>query len=162
MYHEDTDATFNARIHGFEAVIEPASVIYHHYVFSRSVSKLYWMERNRFVMNLTYLKLGTLLVLAPMFFAMELATLLFALKGGWGKEKLRAWGFMWRPSTWRWVWQRRRHAMRARQIGDRELLRRSVAEILFQDGGTDSPLVTRVANPLMRWYWKAAYWLVRW
>jgi GT2 family glycosyltransferase len=162
MYHEDTDATFNARIHGFEAVIEPSSIIYHHYQFSRSVSKFYWMERNRFMMNLTYLKLGTLLLLLPAFVGVELISLVFAIRSGWYKEKLKSWAYFWKPSTWAWVWQRRRHAMRVRTIGDRELLRHSVAEILFQEGDAPSSVVTKIANPLMRLYWKIAYWLIRW
>ncbi len=173
MYHEDVDATFNARIHGFKTVIEPKSVVYHYYEFSRSIKKFYWMERNRHLVNLTYYKLGTLLVLLPAFIGVELISLAFALKSGWWREKLRSWAFYFKASTWQWVWRRRSRVMRERVIGDREFLKWAESRILFQEADPASSgkgiaddarggIVTRIANPLMTIYWKVAYFLIRW
>jgi GT2 family glycosyltransferase len=123
MYHEDVDASFNARVHGWKTVIEPSSVVYHYYAFSRSIKKFYWMERNRLLVNLSYYKLPTLVLLAFPFFGVEVASLFFSMRSGWWREKLRSWAFFLRPSTWRWVWTRRRRIMRERVIGDRAFLK---------------------------------------
>lgn len=175
MYHEDVDATFNARIHGWKSVLEPTSIVYHYYAFSKSIKKFYWMERNRFMTNLTYYKFPTLALLAPIFFAVESASFLFAIKGGWWREKLRSWGFFWKPSTWMWVWKRRRRVMRERRISDREFLKWCESRILFQedapgesDGQTSlkkdmgSSLVQDVANPSLSLVWRVCYFLIRW
>ncbi len=174
MYHEDVDATFNARIHGWKSVLEPSSVVYHYYAFSKSIKKFYWMERNRFMVDLTYYKLLTLLLMAPAFFGVECASMLFAIKGGWWREKGRAWAFYWRPSTWAWVAKRRSRAMKERIISDREFLKWADSKILFQEqspGDSDNAslkkdvggsLVQRVANPLLTAYWKLIYTLIRW
>lgn len=171
MYHEDMDLSFQARLQGWKVVVDPSSVVYHYYVFSKSIKKFYWMERNRFVFLLSYYKLITLLLISPMFFVVEAGSFLLAIRGGWWREKVRAWRFFFYPSTWRWVLQRRANIQTRRRISDRELLKYATASILFQDGGEDEAriredinggLVTRVANPFMNVYWKIVYILIRW
>lgn len=162
MYHEDIDATFNARIHGWKSVIEPSSIVYHYYQFSKSIKKFYWMERNRFVVNLTYYKIPTLVFLAIPFFGVELISLCLSFRSGWWREKLRAWAFFWHWSSWAWVLRRRTRAQRERKISDREFFRWAESRILFQEGDASGGLVTRIANPLMTVTWKVLYSLMRW
>ncbi len=171
MYHEDIDATFNGRVHGWKSVIEPASIVYHYYAFSKSIKKFYWMERNRFLFLLTYYKWGTWLLILPTFLCVELASLLFSIRGGWWREKVRAWAFFSRPSTWKWVCERRRRIQSERIISDRELLSIAESQILFQEGGADDTgiqkdvngtIVTRVANPGLTILWRIIYSLIRW
>lgn len=175
MYHEDVDATFNARLHGWKSVVEPASIVYHYYAFSKSIKKFYWMERNRYIVNLTYLKVPTLLLLAPAFFCVELISFLLSTRSGWWKEKWNAWMFLLHPSHWKWIWIRRQRAQRERQIGDREFLQWATSKILFQNQGNstqqtgtdisndvNSGMVTRIANPLLTLYWRIVYACIRW
>ena len=162
MYHEDIDATFNARIHGWKSVIEPASIVYHYYQFSKSIKKFYWMERNRFVVNLTYYKAPTLTLLAIPFFGVELISLILSFRSGWWREKLRAWAFFWHWSSWTWVSARRARAQRERKISDRAFFRWAESRILFQEGAAGGGLITRIANPLMAVTWKMLYFLIRW
>ncbi len=173
MYHEDIDATFNARIHGWKSVVEPKSIVYHYYAFSKSIKKFYWMERNRFMVLLTYYKFPTLLLMAIPFFGIECISLVFAIKSGWWREKLRAWAFYWQPSTWVWVSQRRHKAQVERKISDREFLKWAESKILFQQHDADATdtgitndvngtIVTRIANPLMTAVWKVIYTCIRW
>lgn len=162
MYHEDIDAAFNGRIHGWKSVIEPSSVVYHYYQFAKSIRKFYWMERNRFVVNLTYYKAATLLLLLLPFLAVELISFAFSVRSGWWREKLKAWGFFLKPSAWAWVLARRRKAQGARLITDREFFRWAEARILFQEGDASGSFMTRVANPLMDAAWRILYFLIRW
>lgn len=171
MYHEDMDLSFQARLQGWKVVVEPSSVVYHYYVFSKSIKKFYWMERNRFVFLFSYYKFATLLLVLPVFFAVEAGSFLLSIRGGWWREKVRAWGFFLFPSTWSWVLRRRTAIQTRRRVSDSELLRYATASILFQDGGEDEArirqdinggLVTSIANPLMNVYWKIVYLLIRW
>jgi GT2 family glycosyltransferase len=176
MYHEDTDATFQARLRGHHVIIEPKSIVYHYYEFSKNLKKFYWIERNRYMILLTYYKVATLLLLALPFFVVEIGTFFLSLYAGWWKERVRAWVFFWRPSTWAWVWRRRRRVMRERMVGDRELLRLACSRILFkeetihvdgQDGsdksmGFGSWIVNKFANPLLEATWNVIYALIRW
>lgn len=174
MYHEDVDATFDARIHGYKSVLEPQSIVYHYYEFSRSIKKFYWMERNRYVTLLTYYKLPTLMLMAVPFVCVETVSLLMAIKSGWWREKIRAWLFFLKPSTWRWVLARRHRAQHERLISDRIFLKDATGEILFQETpSTDatqseiltdvrSSLVTKIGNPILKTIWKVTYWLIRW
>ena len=174
MYHEDVDATFNARIHGYKTVIEPKSIVYHYYEFSRSIKKFYWMERNRFITLLTYYKLPTLFLIAWPFVCVETVSLVMSIKSGWWREKLRAWAFFFKLSTWQWVLARRRKAQTERLITDRAFLKHATGEILFQDTPqTDATkseiltdvrgsIVTKIGNPILKMIWKITYWLIRW
>jgi GT2 family glycosyltransferase len=175
MYHEDMDASFNGKIHGWKSVIEPKSVVYHYYQFSKSIKKFYWMERNRFVFILSYYKVPTLALIAFPLFCVETLSFLLAIRGGWWREKARSWGYFFRLDSWRWVTTRRRKIQAERQISDRVLLRQAVGDILFQDesqtdsqddGGikkdVNSRIVTRVGNPILRTLWKVIYSCIRW
>ncbi|MFA6429858.1 MAG: glycosyltransferase family 2 protein [Patescibacteria group bacterium] len=171
MYHEDVDACFNARAHGYKTVIEPRSVVNHYYEFSRSIKKFYWMERNRILFVLSFYKIPTLILIALPSLCVEVASFLFALRSGWWREKARAWGFYFHWSTWQWVARRRKRIQSERVIGDRELLRLAESRILFQEGGADdtgiqkdvnSSIITDFANPVLTAIWKVIYFLIRW
>ena len=163
LYHEDIDLSFAARMAGWKVVIEPESVVWHHYEFSRSITKFFWMERNRGIVMLSYLKPATLALLALPALLTEIISLPMALLGGrWHKEKVRAWGALLRPSAWAWIARRRRQVRENRRISDREFLRPAVAVIDFQEAGMGGFFVRRIANPLMSLTWRILYFLIRW
>lgn len=174
MYHEDVDATFNARIHGWKTVVEPTSIVYHYYAFSKSIKKFYWMERNRLMVDLTYYKWQTLFFLFVPFVCVEFFSLLFAFKSGWWREKIRSWIFFIYPSTWKWVFKRRQRIQRERIISDREFFSWSTSKILFQESGLEGDgakgikkdaggfIVSNIANPILTLYWNVIYFCMRW
>lgn len=174
MYHEDVDAAFNGRMHGYKAVIEPTSIVYHYYAFSKSIKKFYWMERNRILVLLSFYRWPTLALIALPFFGVEAASLLFSLRSGWWREKLRSWGFFFKPSAWRWVHARRRRIQAERVISDREFLKWATSKILFQESGLEGEggdgikkdaggfIMNQIANPLLTAMWKVIYSLIRW
>ncbi|HEU0050953.1 MAG TPA: glycosyltransferase, partial [Patescibacteria group bacterium] len=157
MYHEDTDATFQARIRGFKTVIEPTSVVYHHYEFAKSMSKYYLMEKNRWAMVFSYYRLWSLMTVLPLFLAMELALLGFSLKRGWWKEKKRVYREVFNRRFWQWIAVRRKKIQAERVISDAELFRSMVATVKFQGEDVSNPLLTHIGNPVMRAYW----WIVQ-
>jgi GT2 family glycosyltransferase len=159
LYHEDIDLSWRIREAGYEVVIEPRSVVYHAYEFKKSISKFYWMERNRMLFLLEHYKIGTLLLVAPMLAVMELGLLGYSVKNGMFKERMRVYGYFLNPAHWSRIARKRRELQRARVIGDRVLLRPVVGDILFQD--IQSPIM-RVVNPVMNAYWSVIRCLIVW
>ena len=71
MYNEDQDLGWRVWLAGYKCVLAWDAVIYHKYEFSRSISKYYWMDRNR---NLSIFKnyhFLTLILIFPAWLAME-------------------------------------------------------------------------------------------
>lgn len=160
LYHEDTDLSWRMRLAGRSIGYADRSVAYHRYEFKRSVSKFYWIERNRWVVTLSNFQAGTVAVLIAPMLLMELATLLFAAKSGWWKEKLRAWAFLLTPSTWAWIKERRALAARIRRVSDRSLLRLMSHTVSARQ--VTSSFQQRFADPLLRLFKAAVVWIVRW
>jgi len=53
MYHEDTDLGWRLRLAGLRVVRVPESRVGHEYDFSRTPTKMYWLERNRRILLAT-------------------------------------------------------------------------------------------------------------
>jgi GT2 family glycosyltransferase len=151
MYHEDLDLGWRLRLAGYRCVLAPRSVVYHKYEFSRSIKKFYWMERNRGIVLLKNLRVWSLLVLALPLLVAEVALFLAALRGGWWREKLRAYAWFLRPSSWRHICTERSKVQSTRQVGDREIVRLWTPVIEFQE--VTGAFTKHVANPLMRLVW---------
>lgn len=158
MYHEDSDLSWRLRSAGYECVVSTASRVAHRYEFSRSISKFYYIERNRLLIMLLHYRIKTLLLLSPLFIIWECGMLGYstlAFLGG-GRtlrlaEKLRGYGYFLRPSTWRHIRQRRKKSRSYVKISDHEIMELFTDEISFQD--VQSPLIEKIANPLTRAYW---------
>jgi hypothetical protein len=140
---------------GWKTVLEPTSRIWHYYEFAKSKINYYYMERNRYVLPLTYYRLPTLILLAPLFVALDVATLIFSVRGGWADMKGKVYRDFASKEFWSWIWSRRKQAQRLRTISDRAFLRLATAEIAFQQDGVKNPVLTYLGNPLMRIWWRS-------
>lgn len=157
MYHEDTEASFAMRIRGQKVVVVPESVIYHWYDFSKSITKYFWMERNRYALMFMYFKPWTLFLISPLLIMMELALFAFSLPRGWWGEKRKVYKELFSKNYWQWIGERRKQNQHVRKINDREFSRLFVSQILFQNDSVKSWPLENVGNPLMAAYW----WVVR-
>ena len=159
MYHEDVDLGWKLRLAGYKILLEPKAVVYHKYSFSKAEYKFYYLERNRYFVTLKNYKLATLIVFAPACIIMELGMILFSLKGGWFKEKLKGWGSLiyQLPAILRDRWHTQ---FKLRKVKDKEILRLYTGSIKFQD--VKNPLLTFIANPLMEAYFWLAKKIIFW
>ncbi|MCX6781406.1 MAG: glycosyltransferase family 2 protein [Candidatus Magasanikbacteria bacterium] len=157
LYHEDMEWSLRVKSMGYRVVMVRDSMVYHAYEFARSITKFYWMERNRFGVLLMYLKLPTLVLITPAVVAYELGTYLFALKGGWASEKYKLYDYWRRPENWKMWLGKREKIQKQRSVSDAELTRDWVGYIKFQEARVENPLLSRVVNPVMSAYW----WLVK-
>ena len=77
-YCEDADLSLRCWQQGWDVVYVPDAVVLHHYEFGRNPAKFYLLERNRLAMVLSLYQARTLLLLAPVFLAFEVAMMAVA------------------------------------------------------------------------------------
>lgn len=152
-YHEDTDLSLSLRARGYRIVIEPKSVMWHYYEFAKAKINYYWMERNRYALVFSYYRPWTLFLILPALIAVDLATTILSIPGGWFDMKRKVYGDLFSSAFWKWIAQRRRIIKASRKIGDRQLLDLAVGSIEFQESAVQSPVVTYIGNPVLRAYW---------
>ncbi|MBU0625034.1 glycosyltransferase family 2 protein [Patescibacteria group bacterium] len=159
MYHEDLDLGWRLLLANYRNVLAPQSVVWHKYEFSRSIAKLYFMERNRYIILLKNLRLWSLLVIAPGLIIAEAFLALSAVRGGWWKKKLRALSYFLRPKAWRHIFCERDMVAATRLVSDRDILHLFTYEIRDQEGS--GPFTLFIANPLMGQTWRIMKYLIR-
>lgn len=92
-YHDDLDLCWRAAMNNINSYYVPKSIVYHPiegYSFKWSHFKFYLMERNRLYCILTHYSKTTFYKMLPPLILVEIAVLLFYLKKGLAKEKLKA------------------------------------------------------------------------
>jgi len=160
LYHEDLDIGVRLWMRGWRCVLAPGAVVVHRYEFSRSIAKLYWMERNRILFLFQNFRIPTLLLLSPVLVASELGLLVLAKRGGWLPQKLRAWRSLLSPSKWRTYLRHRREKQAKRVLGDRAIIARFVPRLTNQE--MPSAFVTTYVNPAVAAWWRCVRPLIRW
>lgn len=162
LYHEDLEYSYRLKSLGYKIVLARDSVVYHQYEFSRSVSKYFWMERNRYAVILMFYKWQTLFLLWPTKLIIEIGLILTSIKGGWFAERLAVYRYWANPASWS-LWLKKRRIIQSRRtVSDEVLLKDVVGEILFQDDSVRSPLLVYIGNPLMKLYWIIVKNLISW
>lgn len=160
MYHEDLELCLRFRLAGWHLAVVPTARVIHHYEPHRSLKQFYYMERNRFIVWLSYFKPATLLLLFIPWLVSELLLTLLALVRGWVGVRLRAYGYLFIPSSWLDIWRRRRRLARLRCCSDRHLL--TAAEAVIHSANKDSFITRYLFNPLSTMLWSLVFPLIRW
>ncbi|WP_202925958.1 glycosyltransferase [Goekera deserti] len=148
-YCEDADLSLRCWQQGWDVVYVPTAVVAHHYEFGRNTAKFYLLERNRLAMVLSLWSRRTLLLLAPVLVAFELAMLAVAAAGGWLPAKLR--GYRWLLGHRRWLRDHRRDVQSVRRRSDRELAHLLTAR--FDQSVLPLPVGGGLLNAAMAGYW---------
>lgn len=151
LYHEDLDMSYRARLAGFDIRLAPRSIMYHHYDFSRSITKFYYMERNRFYVLLSVYRLWTIILILPALLLVEIGLFLFAIRNGWWKEKLRAYGHLLKPQTWLHIIERRIEINQTRKRSDRQMATFFTAVI--ESPELKNPTLLPILNWVLTKYW---------
>lgn len=159
MYNEDQDLGWRLWLAGWRVGTASAAVVYHKYEFSRSMQRYYWMDRNRFIAIVKNYHWLTLMLIAPALLTMEAGLFLFALKGGWLKEKVKVYAYFARPATWVYLARARRSSQQLRKAGDRKIVKMFSGKILYQE--IDSPFL-RLGNVFFNIYWHIVKMIIWW
>jgi GT2 family glycosyltransferase len=163
LYADDTDLGWQMRMIGRENRLVPESRVTHDHQFWQQPlggfgDRLYYIERNRYLLMLSNYKAATLVLLLPWIAASEVVL-------GLGLWKL----YPHRIKLWRAVWsevrsdkfrQRRARLQAGRTVGDREILRAMTGSI--RHGAIPFRGVDRVVDAGLRASHALLVFLVRW
>jgi len=145
LFYEDPDICLRAWIVGSEVWYVPQATVRHHYSFGTGTTKWFYLERHRLLSLLSTFQVSTLIVLAPLHLATELALLLVARGEGWLPEKRRAYRSVWTSRGW--IRSRRRRLATMRTRPDAAIIDRFSATV--DSPQITSPLARRVAPLLL-------------
>jgi hypothetical protein len=152
MYNEDQELGWRIWLAGFRCVLAPKAVMYNKYEFQRSIQKFYWMDRNRINAILQCYRLPTLLLILPAFVIMEAGLILFSLRTGWLKEKMRVWRYFLTPRKWVYIYRARKRNQALRKVKDKDIIKMFSGRIWYQEVGNWK---LHLINPFFNLYWKA-------
>ena len=149
LYMEDTDLSLRALITGQQIVYTPDSVVYHDYELSFNNRKVFYQERNRYLMLAKLFHRRTLLLLLPMLAIGELASWGFALTRERRsiRHKLDAYG--WVIRHWQLLRMRRNAVQSERVISDHALLSHLDSRLDITQFGSTFPI--RVVESSIAW-----------
>lgn len=159
MYNEDQDIGWRAWLAGYKCVLARDAVVYHKYEFSRSMQKYYWMDRNRILAILKNYHFLTLILIFPAFLVMEFGLILFSLKSGWFKDKIKVWLYFLNPVKWIYIWQKRQEVKSLRVVGDKDVVKMFAGAIWYQE---IDDVKLRLINPVFSCYWNIVKKLIVW
>jgi GT2 family glycosyltransferase len=150
LYLEDTDLSWRARLAGWQTAYVPESVVLHDYELRITPLKVFWEERNRYLMLLKSLRWPTLLLLAPVYLLAEIITWTFVLLKDRHnvRNKLRA--YSWVMANWRLILRKRRETQARRETSDRAMLKSTGFRLDFgqASGGLVAAAARLIFDPL--------------
>ena len=159
MYHEDVDLGWRLNLAGYKVLLDPLAVVYHKYNYSKAKYKFYYMDRNRLMVLLENYRVLTIMLILPMLLIMEIGIILFSLKNGWFREKIK--GYFWILSHWPSILSRRLNTQfKIRKVKDKEVIKLFVSAIKFQE--IDNSILKFLINPLMQLYWLIVKKIIFW
>lgn len=159
MYNEDQELGWRVWLAGWRCVLAPSAKLYNKYEFQRSITKYYWMDRNRIITILKCYKIGTLILILPAFIIMELGLILFSLKSGWFRDKIRMWKYFLSLKNWRYILKSRKFNQKIREVGDRKITKLISGKIWYQEV---DDIKLRLINPIFNLYLKIARLIIFW
>ncbi|MBU1684506.1 glycosyltransferase family 2 protein [Patescibacteria group bacterium] len=159
MYNEDQDLGWRIWLAGYKCVLAQDAVVYHKYEFSRSIKKYYWMDRNRIIAIIKNYNILTLLLISPAFIIMEFGLILFSLKTGWFKEKVRVWKYFLTPAKWKYLYYACKQSQSLRKIKDKKIIKLFTGKIWYQE---INDWKLKVINPVFGLYWRIVNRMIWW
>ena len=122
MYMEDADLSLRTSLAGWKCVTVPDSIVYHDYVLTFGPKKVFYQERNRYLLLLKNYRALTLIFLLPTLLFAEIVTWGFVIlqdRKRW-KNKIEAYG--WIIKNWRSIQTLRKTVQGLRRKRDRVLI----------------------------------------
>lgn len=163
MYGEDTDLGWRMRLAGFDSRLCAESRVTHdyHYPASNTMaveSRLFWIERNRYLLLIANFKWATLLLLLPWIIASELALAC----GLWNlyPHRLHLWREIVKEMRSPGFWPRRRRLQAGRKRRDHDILRAMTGSI--RHGARNPGIFDGLLDGLLRCSHRFLCWLVWW
>jgi GT2 family glycosyltransferase len=144
LYMEDTDLSLRARLAGWLCRFAPDSIVLHRYILKITPKKVFYQERNRYLMLFKAFRWRTLVVLLPVAVCAELIAWAFVVLTDRpnARNKVRAYSWIW--TNWTSLLSKRKQVQSMRKIPDRFILRTMGIRLDF--GQAASPVVATVGH----------------
>jgi GT2 family glycosyltransferase len=146
MYMEDIDLSLRAQLTGATCLFEPKSIVEHEFSLRFGPRKVFYQERNRYLMLLKTLRWSTLVLMLPTLLVAEIITWGFVLLQDRENYQNKFKAYTWIASNWTEILENRKRIQSQRTIPDRRLLKQMTFGLEFKQTG-DS-LATRFASLL--------------
>lgn len=150
LYMEDTDLSLRARLAGWRSLYAPGSIVLHDYRLKLTPLKVFYQERNRYLMLLKCFRFPTLILLLPALLLAEIISWGFVLLSDRANltNKLRA--YWWVIVNWSAIMRKRKLTQSLRKVRDRELLLHTDFRLDFGQAnkGSVAMLAQLIFNPL--------------
>jgi GT2 family glycosyltransferase len=163
LYADDTDLGWRMRMAGLENRLAPASRVTHDHRFwlqplEASGDRLFYIERNRYLLLLANFKWATLVLLLPWIVASEAALSL----GLWKlyPHRWRLWRAVWKEARTAGFRRRRRLLQAGRSVGDHDILRAMTGSV--RHGALPFRAMDRWLDAGLRWSHQFLCFIVRW
>lgn len=150
LYMEDTDLSWRARLAGYQCWYVPDSIITHDYAVRFGPLKVYYQERNRYIMLFKNLRWPSLVFLAPALFLMEIVSWGFVLLREPRRYQNKLKAYQWVKTNWSSILSKRRKVQAMRCESDRNILLDSSFRLDFEqvDEGNIGHLARLIFNPI--------------
>lgn len=163
LYADDTDLGWRMRMAGLKNGLVPESRVTHDHQFwlqppGGSGDRLFYIEKNRYLLMLANYKVATLVLLLPWIAASEAALAL----GLWKlyPHRFKLWRAVWKEVLSPGFRDRRRRLQAGRTIGDRAILRAMTGSI--RHGAISFRGWDRWMDAGLRWSHRLLVFLIRW
>lgn len=164
LYMEDTDLSMRARLAGWSSFFAAESVVYHDYSLKLFPLKVFYQERNRYVMFLKSLRWPTLIAMVPALLAAEMITWGFVVLYDRANfaNKLRAYRSV--GADWWTIMKARRATQETRKIRDHELLLHTSSKLELENAreGRLARFAQRIIDPFFYVLKRLTLAVVRW
>jgi GT2 family glycosyltransferase len=163
LYMEDSDLSWRARLAGFECIYVPTSIVYHDYLLRFRPNKIFYQEKNRYMMLLKNLRWGSLVLLLPALLLAEVVTWGFVIARGGGLWQQKFQAYAWVIRNMYEILAHRKQTQTLRKCSDRQLLGAHTWKLDFEQTSPSSmaTLAHFVFGPLY-WFMKGLVYLLIW
>jgi len=122
IYMEETDLSFRARLMGYKCVYVPNSIIYHDYMLRFGPKKVFYQERNRYLMLIKNLEWQTLILMIPILFFAEIVTWGFVVLNDRKNFSNKLLAYAWIVKNWDLIMKKKSSVKRHKTVSDGVLL----------------------------------------
>lgn len=122
IYMEETDLSFRARLMGYKCVYVPNSIVYHDYILRFGPKKVFYQERNRYLMLIKGLEWYTLILMLPILFFAEIVTWGFVVLHDRKNLRNKLLAYVWIIKNWGLIIKKRNSIKTGKIVNDHVLL----------------------------------------
>ncbi len=142
MYMEDADLSLRAQLAGWKCVTVPESIVYHDYKLTFGPYKIFYQERNRYLLLLKNFHLITLLLISPSLLVAEVVTWGFVILQDRQRCLNKINAYRWVIKNWQMIRIKKKACQKLRKVSDRHLFIKESYKLDLEQTGKNIIITT--------------------